>query len=441
LLITDIAGYFENIDLDRLKQMNIDAGVSQEVADLLGMQLESWTWRYLYVIHRQRGLLQGNGASYLYANFYLWDIDKYYDKRGIVYHRFLDDINIHAKSKSEAKIILTRLNQFLRNKGLTLNTAKTYILEGNEIEEHFLFSLMDEIELLLEDTKKNGDSSQLKRKRKDIYKKILKKNRLNSYLFKRLLTAYKRTRDSMLFQKSLKYLELYPDLTDNLCQYYRSLKNGNKVAESLLEFLTDDNRNLFPSQEQRIIECLLDIDVSSQNMWKRIAELSIAKVHDKGCNYYSKALYSLLLYKYGGRQELQKVTGIYLHGGETEPVLKKYLALGATRLAGDQELNDVIERLKREANAELTELGVFLDEARKLDPINSLLKHVNLKIFYFGKDKVFTLDIRNIILLNILKYNREGSNTRLLETHISRYRTKISSKRVTQLLNEIIVRL
>ncbi len=441
LLITDIAGYFENIDLDRLKQMSIDAGVSQEVADLLGIQLESWTWRYLYVIHRQRGLLQGNAASYLYANFYLWDIDEYYEKKGIVYHRFLDDVNIHAKSKSEAKIILTKLNQFLRNKGLALNTAKTYILEGNEIENHFMFSLMDEIEVLLKDIKKNGDSSQLKRKRKDIYKKILKWDRLNSYLFKRLLTAYIQTRDGTLFKNSIKYLELYPDLTDKLCQYYRSLKNGNKVAEFLLEFLTDDNRNLFPSQEQRIIECLLDIDINSQSIWKRIAELSKAKVHNKECNYYSKALYSLLLYKYGERQELQEVTGIYLHGRETEPVLRKYLALGATRLAGSQELDDVIERLKLEANPELTELGVFLDEAKKVNPINNLLKHINLRTFYFGKDKVFTLDIRSIILLNILKYNREGANTQLLENHINRYKSKIASKRVLRLLEEIIARL
>lgn len=441
LLTTDIVGYFENIDLDRLKQMTIEAGVSQQVADLLAMQLESWTWRHQYVIHRQRGLLQGNSASYFYANFYLHNIDKYYEDHGIVYHRFNDDMNINAKSKSEAKIKLTELNQFLRNKGLTINTAKTYILEGNEIENHFLFSLMDEIELLLKDTEKNGDSSQLKRTRKDIYKKILKKDRLNSYLFKRLITAYIRTRDGTLFRNSMKYLELYPDLTDKLCQYYRSLKNGGKVAESLLEFLADESRNLFPSQEQQIIECLLDIDILSQNIWKRIAELSIAKVHDRGTNYYSKALYSLLLYKYGGRQELQKVTGIYLHGGETEPVLKKYLALGATRLAGDQELNDVIERLKREANAELTELGVFLDEVRKLDPVNSLLKHVNLRAFYFGKDKVLTLDTRSIILLNILKYNKEGINTQLLENHINRYKTKIASKRILQLLDEIIARL
>jgi len=300
---------------------------------------------------------------------------------------------------------------------------------------------MDEIEVLLKDIKKNGDSSQLKRKRRDIYKKILNKDGLNSYLFRRLLTAYIQTRDSTLFRNSMEYVELYPDLTDKLCHYYRSLKNGNKVAESLLEFLADDSKNLFPSQEQRITECLLDIDIVSQNIWKRITELSIAKVHDKECNYYSKALYSLLLYKYGGREELQKVTGIYLHGGETEPVLKKYLALGATRLAGDQALKDVIERLKREANPELTELGVFLDEARKVDPVNSLLKHVNLRTFHFGKDKVLTLDTRSIILLNILKYNKEGTNTQLLENHINRYKTKIASKRILQLLDEIIARL
>ena len=108
-------------------------------------------------------------------------------------------------------------------------------------------------------------------------------------------------------------------------------------------------------------------------------------------------------------------------------------------MAGDQKLNDVVERLKREANPGLTELGVFLDEARVV-PINRLLKYVNLKIFYFGKDKVFTLDIRNIILLNILKYNREGANTQLIENHINRYKAKISSKRILQLLNEIIAR-
>jgi len=130
LLITDIGGYFENIDLDRLNQMIIDARVSQQIADLLVIQLESWTWRHLYVVHRHRGLLQGNDISSFYANFYLWDVDKYYENRAIICHRFMDDFNIHTKDRNEAKKILTGLNQLFRNKGLTINTAKTLIHSG-----------------------------------------------------------------------------------------------------------------------------------------------------------------------------------------------------------------------------------------------------------------------------------------------------------------------
>ena len=368
-------------------------------------------------------------------------MDEFYEKKGILCHRFLDDINIHAEDRNKAKTILTGLNQILRNKGLTINTSKTYILQGKEVEEHFLFTIMDEIEALLKDIRKNGDSSQLKQRRRDIYRRLLKKNRVNSSIFKRLLTAYIQTRDSSLFNETLKYMELYPDLTDKFCQYYKSLKNSKHVASSLLDFLADNDRNIFPSQEQAIIECLLHVNIKSQDLWRKITHFARAKVHDKCCDYYSRSLYALFVYKYGGREEIRAVVDCYLQGTTEEAILKKYLALCATRLADENDLSEVVEHLKREANPELTELGVFVDEVKKSDSIKDLLKHISLKAFNFGKDRLLVLDVRDVMLLNILKYNREGSNVQMLESAVNRYKTKINCKRTQQLLDEIIARL
>jgi len=437
LLVTDIAGYFENIDLDRLKQMILDAGISQEVADLLAMQLESWVWRYLYVIHRQRGLLQGNDASSLYANFYLFNMDAYFENAGITYNRFMDDINIHVRSKSEAKRILGDLNRILRNKGLTINTAKTHILADDEIEEHFLFSVTDEIEKLLKDIKELGDSSTLKDKRKDIHICLESRNRINSYLFKRLVTAYIRTRDDSLYERGLEYLEKYPDLTEKLCKYFNSLTNCNQVASGLLAFLKEPERNLFPSQEQRILECLLLLDITNPIFTRGIVELSDTKVHDNNYNYYSRSLYALLLYKYGNCDVLEKAAQLYLNGQEQNIILKKHLALCATRLTDKDEVLKVTERLKREANPELTDLGVFIEEAQTMESIKDLLKHINLKVFHFGKDITILLGIRDVILLNILKFNTKGFNTQLLQNHINRYKEKLGCRRTLELLEEI----
>lgn len=441
ILITDIAGYFENIDLNRMRQMIIESGVSQLVTDLLIVQLENWTWRHLYVSNRQMGLLQGNDTSSLYANFYLYDIDEYYWNKNIVYQRFMDDINIHAVNKNRAKIILGELVGLLRNKGLTVNTAKTYILEGNEIEKHFQFKAMDQIETLMKTIDKQGDSKYVKKRKTEIHNKLIDNAPLNLHLFKRLMTAYIRTRDGSIINRTLKYLVKYPDLTEKLCSYYLSLKNGNKVAKLLVTFLNDSEQNLFPSQEQLIIECLLYLNITVPDIWKEMTSTALNKISSPECNYYSKALYSLLVYKYGERRDLEKTTDIYLNGKIEEPILKKYLSLIPTRLANDDRYNRSIELLKKEANLELTELGIFLDETRKEKKIQDLIKFSNLKILHFGKYRFTTLDISYLILLNTLRRNKYRSNKNAIENHVNNYRVKIQCTRTKILLDELKQRL
>jgi hypothetical protein len=50
---------------------------------------------------------------------------------------------------------------------------------------------------------------------------------------------------------------------------------------------------------------------------------------------------------------------------------------------------------------------------------------------------VLLLDVRDLLLLNILKFNNRKSNAQLLEDHINRYEGKIACERTVELLEEI----
>lgn len=65
VLVTDIAGYYENIDIDRLVRDLRAIGVERAVTKLMSSCLNKWAGR------RGKGIPQGYSASDLFAEFYL----------------------------------------------------------------------------------------------------------------------------------------------------------------------------------------------------------------------------------------------------------------------------------------------------------------------------------------------------------------------------------
>ena len=131
VLVTDIAGYYENIDIGRLVQDLRAVGVEPAVAKLLSSCLNKWAGR------RGKGIPQGYSASDLFAEFYLNTVDLALDTEGFDHTRYLDDFRVFAESKQTAIRALHRLLELVREQGLILQTAKSQILEAKQAHERF----------------------------------------------------------------------------------------------------------------------------------------------------------------------------------------------------------------------------------------------------------------------------------------------------------------
>lgn len=127
ILETDIASFFEHVDLQELRSTLARLGA--EPADLeflFDCLLPQWT-------HESgRGIPQGPWASSYIANALLDSVDKAMLQYGYAYIRYVDDMRVFCEDRVAAKRAVLRLTELVRELGLTLQTSKTRILLPDE---------------------------------------------------------------------------------------------------------------------------------------------------------------------------------------------------------------------------------------------------------------------------------------------------------------------
>ena len=126
VLSSDIAGFYENIDLHRLSSDLKPLCADQFLLSLLMALLNRWAQP------RGKGIPQGFSAADILAKIYLNPIDRALRNGGFTHLRYVDDIRIFCKSRLEAKRGLLLLNDLMRKRGLNLQSAKTKILRAEE---------------------------------------------------------------------------------------------------------------------------------------------------------------------------------------------------------------------------------------------------------------------------------------------------------------------
>jgi hypothetical protein len=122
VLFTDIAGFYENIDLGRLHSELNSLRIESSILQLLMNLLNRWS-------HPQgRGIPQGYSGSDILAKLYLNPVDLDLHHSGFIHLSYVDDFRIFCKTAREAKSAVLKLTELLRYRGLTLQSAKTKIL-------------------------------------------------------------------------------------------------------------------------------------------------------------------------------------------------------------------------------------------------------------------------------------------------------------------------
>lgn len=148
-LKVDISNYFNSIDvplllgkLDFLKQD--DGAVYDFLVRLLTTDKAVYEENgQQQILTKKRGAMAGTPISPFLANVYLMEMDHTFEKEGILYFRYSDDILIFADTEAELSGLQERLYQYIETHKLALNPSKVHISKPGEAFEFLGFSFMD----------------------------------------------------------------------------------------------------------------------------------------------------------------------------------------------------------------------------------------------------------------------------------------------------------
>jgi hypothetical protein len=133
-LITDLTNFYENINVDTLKDKlndicnDLDVDKAQKDVYLKAIKILYIILKKWAVTQTGCGIPQNRNPSSFLANMYLHVVDEAMIRLGYRYYRYMDDIRFVCDSKYEARKILKHLISELRKIGLNVNSKKTAIL-------------------------------------------------------------------------------------------------------------------------------------------------------------------------------------------------------------------------------------------------------------------------------------------------------------------------
>ena len=144
---TDISNYFNSIDVDIL------CGELSEVL-VHDKRLFAFCERMLRAdkafdtargceVCEKRGAMAGIPVASFFANVYLRKLDREFEKRGILYYRYSDDILIMTRDEKSLNEIRSELYDRLREYGLEINVSKEDIIVGKKPIDFLGLSILD----------------------------------------------------------------------------------------------------------------------------------------------------------------------------------------------------------------------------------------------------------------------------------------------------------
>lgn len=238
LVSTDVAGFFEYIQLQHFKRqlLNLTRNEEKQTIELLNSMLKEF----------HRGSVSGipqncDPFSYLCTAF-LHYLDKELEIRGIKHFRYVDDIKVACKTENDSKQVIITIIHLLRQMNLNLNAAKTEILKkGNtkyiEFTDDFphLLSIVDKAI----NTKSKDDLEYYAQELVELTKDTIKNHEDNDRLFRacinRLRKIYRfkninKPKIDYIVKKCLYLMESKPLRSKNFLSFI-SLDNHKKYVQ------------------------------------------------------------------------------------------------------------------------------------------------------------------------------------------------------------------
>jgi RNA-directed DNA polymerase len=135
----DLKSYFETIGHERLMAEIRERIADSRVLDLIESFLKQQILEDLSLWTPERGSPQGAVISPLLSNIYLHEVDKAMKMAGYEMVRYADDFVILCKSQPEAEAALLRVSELVQERGLSLHTDKTSLVNTQQPGASFDF--------------------------------------------------------------------------------------------------------------------------------------------------------------------------------------------------------------------------------------------------------------------------------------------------------------
>lgn len=343
VIITDITGYYENIDHSLLYSELKNIGVNDNIALQIKNCLKKWA------IIQGKGIPQSCSSSHILAKLYLNSTDMAIHDLGIVHVRYVDDIRIFCKSKHEAKQALMKLIELTRNKGLNLQSAKTKILRSEEARkqiegiqltiESIAKKIIIERPITIPDISPSLDfqtESEIKFNLSSENVEVLQEtfrayfiqgseDNFDKTLYHYLLNRLSDFNNNFGVDYSLSILENHPEETEYILKYCLKVKEESKAIEAITAFLKT-NLSVYSFQNYQLIKWVNDTQESIPSCFLEIIRLI---KNTKSNAWYLKA-------------ELNRTIGLFGNPADLENILSDY-----PNCRNDTEKAETMFNLKR----------------------------------------------------------------------------------------------
>lgn len=288
VVVTDITGFYENIDIGTLISDLRQIGIDIEVVNLLSACLNRWT------LGHGRGLPQGNSSSDILAKLYLNSIDLLIKEHDFIHLRYVDDMRIFCAGEVEAKSGLLTLTQLLRRRGLNLQSAKTKILSSGEasekieavipvlqgVQEEFIRTVVQQagyegpyITIAEADRlaaeRQEGASTEVLR---DVFRKYFLEGSepFDGTLFRFIINRLRNKRDNYCQDYCLSLLTDHPEETKYVLRYLEAIENFEETMNGLQTFLNSGHA-IYDYQLYQIFEWLASLNQHPTEALKAVA--------------------------------------------------------------------------------------------------------------------------------------------------------------------------
>lgn len=396
LATTDIAAYFENIQLPILRdQLLGHFPRNPKIINLLFTFLESWALKTADGRPHLRGIPQGNFVSSFLGNLFLLPLDITFShiqqKRNIHYYRYMDDARIFTKDITDARFAIFTMDRELRKLHLNVQTAKTKILDEqhHEISIALVDKRVDELSELINELNDRDLDKVTNTEHKRYFKKlnsiahegragqqkILGSRRplegLTFRAFIRWVYAHCLILSDDYVDRLLYEIQWNPDykLTKKLVTTSRLFPRKQMLETRLMRFIKSD-KNIFPHQEA---ECLHALRYLS-NLHDETIGHAKARLQDRNVPPYLRMQAAYLLSRieldasYIKRIEL-------LFNEEQDPYIQ--VALSMLLVQKRKNNSEVVKSLVFHPNEKLREIGQLYRCIKDDEKIaNARLKHI-----------------------------------------------------------------